>query len=350
MFATQTVPETMRGMVYDSSGPGRMAWTNQMKVPIPGKNQVLVKVESASMNPADYQITQAHVPFFSHKGHIVGQDMAGTIVGIGKNVRTFAVGDKVFGLAPGYASYTVADVHRITRIPPGMELSEFGVYGLVGTVAHQLLCKHWFDKANYTVRSLLVVGASGGVGSAVIQIARALGGPEVMIYGVSSHKNLEYVKQIGANQAIDYTTPNFNLSSVLPAHSVDLIVDVVSGRAEIPDYVDQGMPLLRQSGRYVALNSTRTMDWVRSKMTNSCGCNVQRARYDLFTVNRTLPHRDLEAVARHVALGKLRLHVSQELPLSETPLRRALHNMKQRHVRGKLKIRPEHFGQPTSYA
>jgi NADPH:quinone reductase-like Zn-dependent oxidoreductase len=204
--------------------------------------------------------------------------MAGTIVAIGRDVRGFAVGDKVFGLAPGVANYTLAEINRITNVPQGANVQDYGIVGLAGTVANQILTKHWFDRPDYTVRNMLVIGASGGVGSSLVQIARAAGGPELTIYGVTSGKNMAYVKEIGASQAIDYTTPNFDLGRVLPIHSVDLIVDVVSGVAEGPTYVDRGMPLLKQSGRYVALNSTSSFDWFRAYLTDKCGCNMRRSK------------------------------------------------------------------------
>lgn len=345
MYAAQTVPDLMRALVYDSGSPGKMAWQGSMKVPQPGKHQVLVKVDSASLNPADFRATESRTAFLAGKGHIVGRDMAGTIVAIGRDVRGFAVGDKVFGLAPGVANYTLAEINRITNVPQGANVQDYGIVGLAGTVANQILTKHWFDRPDYTVRNMLVIGASGGVGSSLVQIARAAGGPELTIYGVTSGKNMAYVKEIGASQAIDYTTPNFDLGRVLPIHSVDLIVDVVSGVAEGPTYVDRGMPLLKQSGRYVALNSTSSFDWFRAYLTDKCGCNMQRSKYDLFISNQSRPGRDLQAIAGLIQQGEFRLAVSQELPLAETPIRRALHTLKQRHVRGKVKIVPEQYSQ-----
>lgn len=349
MFSAPNVPETMRGMTYDSHGPGRLYWHSRMKLPQPGSNQVLVRVISASMNPADFRITEQHGPFYSNRGSVVGQDFAGIIVALGKGVQDFAIGDKVFGLAPGYATYTVASTKRIVRILPGMDVNDFGVYGFVGVVAHQILCKHWLDRGEYNMRNLMVIGASGGVGSSVIQIARALGGPEVTITGVASHKNCDYVKSLGANQAVDYTRPGFEISKTFPAHSMDLIVDLVSGTSDGPNYIESAMQLLKPSGRYVAMNSTSSMDWMRAWLTDRCGCNVERSHFDLFSVNKRRPQRDLEAVARLVAQKKFKLHISQQVPLTETPIRRALHVLKQGHSRGKIEIKPEHFGLSSSY-
>ena len=336
-----TVPETMRSMIYDANGPGKMAWHGLEKVPVPGNNKVLIKVEAASLNPADLKITDTQTSFMPHKGEPVGRDFAGTIAALGKNVRGFTVGEKVFGLAPGCAQYTVADPHRIVQIPLNGNVLDYGVIGYTGVVAHQILAESWFDRPNYTARTILVIGASGGVGSMVVQIARAFGGPELTIYGVCSHKNGEFAKEMGCSQSIDYATPGFDISRALPARSVDIIVDVVSGRPYGPNYVDKAFTLLKPSGRYIALNSQSSIDWIRSYMTDTCGCNVQRARYDLFSVNQKRPARSLQSIARLMNDGKLRPHVSHEIPLAETPLRRALHTVKQGHTRGKIRVVPE---------
>jgi len=331
----------MRAMIYDANGPGKMVWRSNHPVPQPGKTQVLIKVQSASLNPLDFRTSETHSLFMASKGHVVGRDVAGTVVAVGKNVSTVQVGTKVFGLGPGYANYTVTDATHVVTVPQGKDVKEMAPYGLVGTVAHQILCKHWFDRPNYVVRSLLVIGASGGVGSSVVQIARALGGPEVAIYGVTSEKNEEFLREMGITQTIDYAVPGFDLSKVLPLHSMDLIVDTVSGSPESPNYVDRGMLLLKPSGRYVALNSTRSSDWFKSYMSNACGCNLQRSQFDLFIANTRKPGRSLEAVSRLVAQGRFRMRVAEEVPLSETPIRKALHALKQRHVKGKINIAPQ---------
>jgi NADPH:quinone reductase-like Zn-dependent oxidoreductase len=162
-----------------------------------------------------------------------------------------------------------------------------------------------------------------------------------MIYGICSAKNTDYVRQIGASQAIDYGSLSFDISKIVPARSVDLIVDCVSGISGGPTYVAKGMELLKPSGRYVALNSTSSLDWIRSYLTDTCGCNVQRSRYDLFSVNQSRPGRDLAALANMMQQKNLKPFISREIPLAESPLRRGLHAIKQGHTRGKMRVFPE---------
>ena len=345
MYSTsQSVPDRMKALVYDRKGPNRMSWVSDYPVPTPSKNQVLVKVASASVNPLDYRITESGKMFHTIPKRIVGFDMAGTIVAVGRNVGSFAVGDQVFGWGPGYANYCAADVRQIARVPDGIDVEQMGIYGLVGTCAHQVLRKHWFDRPNFNVRSILIIGAAGGVGSSVVQMARAYGGPEIRIHAVASAKNGDYLKQIGANEVVDYTVRNFDIARAFPIHSMDLIVDTVSGTPESSNYVHSGKLLLKPHGKYVALNSLSKMDWFRAGWSKGCGCNVQKSHYDLFVTKQKRSDVDLQAVARLVQQGKYKLSVADEIPLLETPVRRALHNLKLRHIRGKIKIKPTEFG------
>jgi NADPH:quinone reductase-like Zn-dependent oxidoreductase len=343
MFSAHAVPENMRAMVYDARGPGKMAWHSIQQVPRIGKDQLLIKVDAGSLNPYDLKVTESQTLFMTNKGHPVGRDMAGTVAAVGSRVHGFSTGDKVFGLAPGCCQFAVANVHRITHIPADANSMEYGTIAFSGVVAHQILSKHWLDRPDYTVRTILVIGASGGVGSSVVQIARAFGGPELVIYGICSHKKAQYVKEIGCSQAIEYTVRDFDIARLLPAGSIDLIIDLVSGVPGNPNYVERGFTLLRTSGRYVCLNSTNSMDWVRAYMTETCGCNIQRSRFDLFSVNQKRPARNLLVVARLIEEGKLKSFVSQDVPLAETSIRRALHAVKQGHTKGKIRVVPETY-------
>jgi NADPH:quinone reductase-like Zn-dependent oxidoreductase len=342
---TQTVPGTMKAMVYDKAGSNRMAWHSDMKVPSPGVNEVLVRVASASMNPVDYRLTDNRGYMHPTPKRIVGCDFAGTIVGLGREVRGFTIGDQVFGWGSGYANYATANVFEIAKVPPGFSADDMGIYGLVGTCAHQILRTHWLEKPNFNVRNMLVIGASGGVGSSVVQIARAYGGPELRIHAVTSMKNTDYVKQLGANEVVDYTVRDFDIARAFPIHSMDLIVDTVSGTPESSEYFHSGGKLLlKPHGKYVSLNSLSGLDWYRKSLTRFFGLNMQRAHYDLFITQRKKSDVDLQAVARLVQQRKYHLNIAQQIPLLETPIRRALHELRLRHIRGKVKIRPTEYG------
>ena len=346
MFSTtQPIPGTMKAMVYDKSGANRMTWHSDMKVPSPGTNEVLIRVASSSMNPLDFRLADHKGLFMSTPKRVVGNDMAGTIVGLGRDVRGFAVGDQVFGWGSGYANYTTAKMHEIARIPENQNVEDMGIYGLVGTCAHQVLRRHWLDKPDFNVRNLLIIGASGGVGSSLVQLARAYGGPEVRINAITSLKNTDYVRHIGANEVVDYAVRDFDIARAFPIHSMDLIIDTVSGTPEGSDYYHTGGKLLlKPQGQYVALNSTSNLDILRKGLSKLCGLNFQRARFDLFITQQKFSNVDLQAIARLIQQKRYRLNVAHEIPLLETPIRRALNDLRRRHIRGKVKIKPAEYG------
>ena len=342
---SEPTPSSMKAMVYDKKGPNRISFQSDHAVPTPAQDQVLVKVASASMNPVDFRIADRKNCFRKYPSRVVGSDFSGTIIATGRFVRGFAVGDHVFGFGAGYASYTLANVNEIAKIPEGQAVEGFGIYGLAGTAAHQILRKHWLDRPNFNARSLLVIGASGGVGSSLVQMARAYGGPELKIYAIASGKNCEYARNIGANESADYTQRDFDIARAFPVHSMDLIIDLVSGSPESTDYIHAGGKLLlKPRGKYVVVNSMSFLARFRSRMSMHCGCDWQRANFDLFHTQVHHSDTDLQAVARLVQQRKLFLEVTEEVPLLETPIRKALHDLRLRHIRGKIRIRPTEFG------
>ncbi len=353
LFSTMTashivIPETMKAMILDASGPSRMSWVSTLKVPRVGKNDVLVKVVGSSVNTLDVKQAETYSNLLSlGRTKVVGRDVAGTVVSVGKNVLDFGPGDQIFGWGHGFAEYAICHPREIARVPETLQPIDFAHVTCAGVTANQILRKHWLDVPYATVRSILVIGASGGVGSCVVQIARVVGGPELRITGVCSNKNGDYIRNIGANDSIDYQAANFDLARALPIHSIDLIVDVVSGSAKnAPNYVQAGQLLLKPTGKYVVTNSLSGMDRLRANLSHFTGWNVQKPQFDLHTTKaKKSSEKDLFVLARLVEQGKFKLHVSEEIPLLEVPIRRALHAMKQRHVRGKIRIVTENYAE-----
>jgi NADPH:quinone reductase-like Zn-dependent oxidoreductase len=335
----------MKAMVYDSGGPGGMSWVSTQKLPKVGKNDILVRVATSSINPMDAEGSHSFFSWFASKtSRIVGKDFAGTVVAVGKSVYEYHTGDHVFGWGHGYAEYLICHPTEVVKIPEGTSVSDFGQYACAGVTAHQILRHHWLDIPNASVRNILVIGASGGVGSCVVQLARALGGPEIHITGLCSGKNGDYIRNIGANDSIDYTAGGFDLSRSLPVRSLDLIIDVVSGSGRsFPNYVDDGMLLLKPSGTYVVLNSQSRIEKFRAMTSRMTGWHLQKPHYDLHMTQIKKSEKDLFVIGRLVANGKLKLHVSEEIPLLEVPIRRALIASKNRHTKGKIRIVAENY-------
>lgn len=202
--------ETMRAVVQDRYGTPDVLTVRSIPLPAPADGQVLIKVHAAGINPADYHLItgKPHLVRLSNgfrrpKATVPGLDLAGVVVGVGPGVDRLSVGDRVFGEnGGGYAEYAVAKEGRVIAMPAGMTFEEAAAIPIAALTALQALR----DEAGVeSGDQVLIVGASGGVGSFAVQIAKAMG---AYVTAVASTKNLELVKAIGADEVVDYTTQN----------------------------------------------------------------------------------------------------------------------------------------------
>ncbi|KAF4705592.1 hypothetical protein FOZ63_022601, partial [Perkinsus olseni] len=144
-------------------------------------------------------------------------------------------------------------------------------------------------------KSVLVIGASGGVGSSVVQIAKANG---CKVYAVCGSSNIDFVKSLGADVVMDYSKEGFELpNDDCPVGTVDMVFDSVTS-AEDPDYEPTARRTLKASGKYICVNSPRNMDWVRYLVSYYTGINVQRKNYSLLWTD-TNP-KDLDELSQLV--------------------------------------------------
>ena len=195
---------------------------------------VLVKVHAAAVNPLDWHymrgkpyVMRFDSGFGAPKNVRIGVDFAGIVEAVGKSVTRFAVGDRVFGLANGALAEYVAvrESRTLAKVPDGVSLAEAAAVPVAGMTALQALR----DKGKVTAgQRVLVNGASGGVGTYAVQIAKALGAE---VTGVCSTRNLELVRGLGADHVVDYTRDDFTQGSV----RYDVIIDNV-GTHSVSEY------------------------------------------------------------------------------------------------------------------
>ncbi len=204
-----------------------------MEKPTPGDNQVLVKVQAASANPLDWHEIRGK-PFIARlsmglrrpKSSKVGVDVAGRVEAVGKDVKEFKPGDEVFGGANGsFAEYSCAREARLALKPANLSFDDAAAIPVAGITALQGLR----DKGQIqSGQKVLVNGASGGVGTFAVQIAKSY---ETEVTGVCSTRNLDMVRSIGADHVVDYTLEDFTKNG----QSYDLIYDAVGNRS-VSDY------------------------------------------------------------------------------------------------------------------
>lgn len=326
-----------KAFIYDSKGTNGYNWKVDLPMPKVGSNQVLLKVISGGLNPLDYKLPHIGTAKYMINGSPVGSDVCGKVVTVGSGVTSMAVGDTVFGFGSGCTEYTVVKDTKVVKVPEGAkDVEAYGGLGVAGLTAYQMLkLTGSFDGPDG--KKILVIGASGGVGSCAIQIARALCPNGTRIFAICSDRSVEYVKSIGADEIIDYSKEGFAFSTCVPQKSMDVILDAVSSPDDY-NYAAEGMSLLKDNtGRYIAINSASKIDLLRMVVWAGTGLNLFRSRYQVMpVVQRT---EDLSIVGRLVHEGKLKLNVQEYVKFEESAIRRAMDTLAGRRVRGKLIVK-----------
>jgi NADPH:quinone reductase-like Zn-dependent oxidoreductase len=201
----------MKAAVYSKTKAGKVLEIRDLDQPLPNENEVVLRVRAASVNPLDWRIKTGRP----------GVDVAGKIVGLGKNVTQFKTGDAVFGAAKGaFAEYACAPESKVARKPEGVSFELAASVPIAGLTAFQAL----HDKAHLEAgQKVLINGAAGGIGTFAVQIAKSFG---ARVTGVCSTKNVELVRSLGADRVIDYTCEDF----VEDGERYDLLLDNVGNR------------------------------------------------------------------------------------------------------------------------
>ncbi|MCP4569912.1 MAG: NAD(P)-dependent alcohol dehydrogenase [FCB group bacterium] len=228
----------MRAIVNEKYGSPDVLQLKEIEKPVPRDDEVLIKIHAASVNAYDWHMLRAD-PFLVRlmgggllrpKNKILGVDIAGRIEEVGRNAQQFQPGDEVFGDTSGcggggFAEYVCTRENAVAMKPAGMSFEEAAAVPLAAVTALQGLR----DKGQIeSGQNVLINGASGGVGTFAVQIAKSFG---AVVTGVCSTRNLDMVRSIGADYVIDYTQEDFTKSE----QRYDLIL-AVNGYHSIFDY------------------------------------------------------------------------------------------------------------------
>ncbi len=201
----------MKAIVYDRYGPPDVLHFEELEKPVPADDQVLIRVRASSVNPYDWHFIRGTPRLFrlfigvrAPKSKRLGIDVAGEVEAAGRNVTNFKPGDAVFGTATGaFSEYVCASESSLAHKPENLTWEQAASAPIAGITALQGLR----DKAKILPgQHVLINGASGGVGTFAVQIAKSF---EARVTAVCSTRNIELVKSIGADDVIDYTRENF---------------------------------------------------------------------------------------------------------------------------------------------
>jgi len=332
---TTTTTTTMKAIVQEGYGrPERVLRMQQVDRPSVGDQDVSIRVRATSVNTPDW-ITVSGVPYLLRLKSglrrptttVRGTDVAGIVEAVGKNVTDLQPGDEVFGSAWAdtmattgtFAEFTVVPASQLINKPANLTFEEAAASVMSGLTA--LIAMRDVGKVGPGTR-VLINGASGGVGTVAVQIAKALG---AQVTGVSSTKNLELVRSLGADHVIDYTREDFTLSE----QRYDVILDnvmnhppSVTARALAP----RGMLIPNSIGNTGGLLAG-LLRGARAALLGRGSTNVQFVKC---VVNR----EHLKALATLLESGQVKVVIDKTYPLNEAA--DAVAHMLGHHARGKV--------------
>jgi NADPH:quinone reductase-like Zn-dependent oxidoreductase len=317
----------MQAIVQDRYGSAEVLEARDIDRPAIGNDEVLVRVRAASVHVGDW-ILMTGVPYVMRMGTglskpknpVPGTDVAGTVEAVGSQVQSLRPGDDVFGWCTGaFAEYVRAPEDQLVKKPAKLTFEQAAAVGVSASTALQLLR----DEAKVRPgQKVLINGASGGVGTFAVQIAKAFGAE---VTGVCSTKNLELVRSIGADHVIDYTQEDFRDG----AERYDVILDNVGDRsmADTRRALTPNGTLLSNGGGHSTGKLSRV---IRSFLVSLIV--RQQARPSVKTQNRS----DLNALKELVEAGQVRPVIGGTYPLGRTA--DAISQVAAGHARGTLVI------------
>src|SRR6266581_1138687 len=321
---TAAQPTTMKAIVQDKYGSPDILELQEVDKPEALDDEVLVKVHAAAVNTADWialtgRPHAARLAFglFRPKLRIPGIAMAGRVAGVGRNVTQFKPGDDVFGeVHSAYAEYVCVAADRIGTKPTNLTFEQAAVVPLAGITALQALRDKGRVQPGHQV---LINGASGGVGTFAVQIAKALGAE---VTAVCSTRNVDIARSLGADHVIDYTQEDFTQSGT----RFDAILDLAGSRP-----LSDCVKLLVPTGVYVS--SVGRLGWVLKVAVASVSAR-RRGKIVSLTAHQT--QQDLAVLKEMLESGKVEPAIDRQYILAEVP--EALQYLGQGHAQGRIVI------------
>jgi NADPH:quinone reductase-like Zn-dependent oxidoreductase len=322
---------SLKAIVRDTYGSPDVLQLREIDIPEYADEEVLVHVDAAGvgrdvwhvMAGLPYPIRLAGYGFRAPKNPVIGSDMAGVVEALGKNVTRFQPGDEVFGIGKGsYAEYVCAREGKLAPKPVNLTFEQAAVVAIMGSTALQALRDHGKVRPGQEV---LVIGASGGVGTYAVQIAKAFG---ARVTGVCSTQKVAMVRSIGADHVIDYTREDFAEED----QRYDLILDI-GGNSSLARLrralASRGILVIvggEGGGRWLGGTDRQIRALVLSPfVSQKLGTFVNKEN-----------HEDLIILKELIESGKVTPVIDRTYPLSEVP--EAIRYLEEGHARGKVVI------------
>jgi len=321
----------MKAVVRRCYGSAEVLKLEDLARPTPKNNELLVRVHPASVNPLDWHylrgtpyLVRMDSGFGKPDNPRLGVDFAGTVEAVGKDVKRFKPGDEVFGGKFGaFAEYvSVREDRAVVLKPANLSFEEAAAIPIAAVTALQALR----DKGKIQAgQKVLINGASGGVGTFAVQIAKSFGAE---VTGVCSSRNVELVRSLGADHVIDYTREDFTAGS----QHYDLIIDTVGNHPLL-----QNRKVLSPQGVFVIVGGPSEGEWIGPMIVP-----VKALMLSPFVSQKFAPFlaelsaEDLTLLSKLTEAGKMRSVIDRRYRLSEVP--EAIRYLEAGHARGKVVI------------
>jgi NADPH:quinone reductase-like Zn-dependent oxidoreductase len=329
MAGKTTSTTTMRAIVQDGYGSADVLRSDRIARPEISANEVLVHVRAAGLDRGTWHLMigkpylmRLAFGFRGPRNPVPGRDAAGTVEAVGSAVTKFAVGDEVYGVAPGsFAEYAVARESKLARKSANLSFEQAAVVPISALTAMDALTAGRIKSGQH----VLIIGASGGVGSYAVQLAKAFGAE---VTGVASTSKLDLVQALGADHVIDYTREDFAATG----NRYDLIIDIA------------GNPSLSRLRRALTATGTAVLTGgeeggnLTGGMNRSLGAAIVSlfVRQRLTMVLNKESGSNLERLTELIEAGQVTPSIDRTYPLEQAP--DAMRHLDAGKVRGKIAI------------
>lgn len=296
--------------IHGYGGPEVLQY-EEAPAPTIGDKEVLIRVHAAAVNPLDWKVRSGSAVAWYHHNFplILGFDVAGVIEAVGADVKHFVPGDEVYASPDpgGYAEYVAMSAYEVAHKPRSLDFVQAAAMPIAALTAWQGL----FEAAHLVAgQTVLIHGAAGSVGSFAVQLAKWRG---ARVIGTASGYNHAFLRELGADEAIDYTTMCFETV----VDQVDVVFDTIGGETQ-----QRSLAIMKRGGQLVALMHDFAPELAAAQGIQQHNLGVQ--------VNAN----QLATLARIVDAGQLKPIVSTVLPLQDVCLAHVL--SERRHTRGKI--------------
>src|SRR5438105_8398435 len=328
-----TAAPKMKAIVYHEFGGPEVLRLEEIDKPVPKDNQILVKVRALSVNPLDWHFLEG-IPYLGRPMAFgllrptvtqIGVDYAGTVEAAGKDIKELKPGDEVYGNKFGaFAEYVVATDKAMVLKPATLTFEQAASLPVAALTALQALRDSGKIQPGQKV---LINGASGGVGTFAVQIAKSFGAE---VTGVCSGRNVELVRSLGADHVIDYTKDDFTRRP----ERYDLILDNVGNQT-----LSGFRRVLNPKGKYVAVGGGGVNDsrWTGPLVSALKMVVLKRfGSQEMSMMLAEMSRKDLQALEDLIQSGKVKPVIDKTYPFNQLP--EAMQYLEQGHARGKVVV------------